>query len=88
MHATAPDWWKFLDLFAALCGPRLDGEQAYVVRSGLSRDRFALVDPHPALPPSLLGDWPINAVREVANTLWAATEAPGRRYFASLIAAP
>ncbi|HEY1145800.1 MAG TPA: hypothetical protein VGE84_05620 [Allosphingosinicella sp.] len=78
---------EFLDLYGPLCGASLDDEQAYTARSGLSRDWFAMVDPHPAIPPSLLADWPIDAVRKVANDVWSATEAPGRRYFASLIAA-
>ncbi|WP_436777570.1 PaaX family transcriptional regulator C-terminal domain-containing protein [Yinghuangia sp. YIM S09857] len=77
---------QFLDLYAPLCGSRLDDEQAYTARSGLSRDWFALIDPHPALPPALLADWPIDAVRDATNTVWRQTEAAGRRHFASLIA--
>lgn len=77
---------EFLGLYAPLRDARLDAGQAYVVRSGLSRDWFALVDPHPALPPSLLPDWPIDEVRETVRELWAATAEPGRRHFGELTA--
>ncbi|MGW0664864.1 hypothetical protein [Streptodolium elevatio] len=77
---------EFLELYGPLRGARLDAAQAYQVRSGLSRDWFALVDPHPALPPSLLADWPIDEVRDTVRELWAATAEPGGRHFGELTA--